>query len=72
MSKSGKIVSYVDKSGATQLAIAQHADQTKDLFRQQKSYLRLVNADFSPMMKEGKELITIKSWSLLTPVGHID
>ena len=72
MSKGGKIVSYIDASGATQFAVAEHADQNKDLIRQQKSYLRLVNNDFSPKLKDGKKLITVKSWKLLTPAGHID
>lgn len=71
--KAGKIVSYIDKEGKVQKAIALHHEQTAAYKIHAKVFLRVVNDDLSyKKSPEEKYIISVKHVSELTDIGFTD
>ena len=72
-SNKGLIVSYIDKGGKLQFALALYIDQKPQFANFGKVFLRLLDEEFNPMKSgEGKNLIAVKHKKELTQVGFQD
>lgn len=69
--KGGMIVEYETPEGK-QKGIAYRVDQKPEFSNYKKVFLREVNDDFTPKMKDGKKVVSLKHESQLKIIGYID
>lgn len=72
MRNPGKIVTFIDKEGATRKAIAYDKEQHAEFKKHKKVYLHYLNDDLTPKMENGKKVAGFKSPEQLTVIGFVD
>lgn len=69
---SGRVVIYLDRAGKKQKAIARNNDQKEQWALQKKTYVRLINDDFTPMLIDGKDRCALVNTADLSVIGMVD
>lgn len=68
----GMIMTFPDKEGKIQHCEMLYADQHMTLGRTHKAFVRLLDANLSPVMEQGNRVNKIVLFEKLTRIGFID
>lgn len=71
--KSGCLVQFKNSKGELRKGIALHKEQRAAFANHGKSFIRLVNDDFEPLLDDnGKKLVSVKNSDECIIIGYID